>query len=195
MLWAIASLILLLAIAFCGMAALWFREHIKARRQAAEIERFAQWSCPNCGEQFGKTSTIVQYAGAAEPVVDLEGQPFVPAVVICCSDCRFLNAFDASGRACYGRGVFFDPEEDRKEEERWRRFAPDTACPRCGHHYADWSGREWGAHNWPLGKRAPIMCCPNCGAEGMAIELAGSLQVAGVLFEDRWWKPLELPED
>ena len=186
--WTLASIVSLLVIACCATSAVWFRQRREIRRREAEAERFSRWKCPNCNRLFGRSATMVQYGGEGDPCTDIQGEPFTAHVVICCSHCSFLNVFDEAGRAEFGPGVFYDPEQTRRDEERWERLAAELACPRCGEPYAVWSGIVWGDPAWPLGERAPVMCCPRCGAEGWVLESARGPQFAGVRFQDRWWK-------
>lgn len=174
MFWSIAFCIALFAIACRAMTALLAREIKESRHHADAIEQYAQWVCPNCGERLGNDATIVEYEkNSVARALDLNGRPFVRAVVISCSGCRHLNVYDAAGRAGYGRGVYFDPTESHQEEERWQRMALELTCLKCDHRGMGWSGRVWTNPNWPLDKSAPIMCCANCGAETMVEPASG----------------------
>jgi predicted RNA-binding Zn-ribbon protein involved in translation (DUF1610 family) len=187
MFWTLGSIVLLLVVARCVTSA-WLRQRREIRRREAYAERVSGWKCPNCGGVFGRSVTTLQYGGEGEPSVDIHGEPFTADVVIHCSHCRYLNAFDKAGRTEFGSGVYYDPEHERRDEERWERMAAELVCPRCGEPYTDWGGVVWGDPVWPLGARAPVMCCPRCGAEGWVFESASGPQFAGVRFEDRWWK-------
>ena len=77
---------------------------------------------------------------------------------------------DPGGWPAYGRGIYFDHEETRREEERWERIARDLACPLCGNSYEGWSGVVWGPCDAPLGFRAPVLRCPRCEAKARALE-------------------------
>lgn len=187
MFWTLASIALMLVLLRCAASA-WFRQRRETRRHDAEAERMSRWECPNCGRPFGRDATMLEYGGEGDSDTDIQGEPFTAHVVIHCSQCSFLNVFDKAGRTGFGPGVFYDPEQERSDEERWERVARDLECPRCGEPYADWSGMVWGDPAWPLGKSAPVMCCPRCEAQGWVLESASGPQFAGVRFEDRWWK-------
>lgn len=187
MFWTLASIALILVLLRCAASA-WIRQRRGVRRHETEAERMSLWKCPNCERLFGRSAMMVHYEGESDSFTNAQGEPFTPRVVISCSHCSFLNLFDEAGRARFGPGFFYDPEHERRDEERWERLAREVECPRCGEPYADWSGMVWGDPTWPLGKRAPVMCCPRCEAEGWVLESASGPQFAGVRFEDRWWK-------
>lgn len=187
MFWTIASIVVLLFIGCCATSA-WLRQRREIRRREVEAERISRWKCPNCDRVFGESASIVHHDGEGDPCTNIQGAPFSRHAVICCSHCNFLNVFNEAGRARFDPGVLYDPEQNREEEERWERLACELECPRCGEPYADWGGIVWGDPAWPLGKRAPVLCCPHCEAEGWVFESASGPQFAGVRFEDRWWK-------
>jgi hypothetical protein len=187
MFWTITSIVILLFIGCCTTSA-WFRQRREILRHEAEAERISRWECPNCSRPFGHDATMLEYGGEGDSDTDIQGEPFTAHIVIHCSHCSFLNVFNEAGRARFAPGVFYDPEHERRDDERWERLACELECPRCGEPYADWGGIAWGDPDWPLGKRAPVMCYPRCGAEGWVFESASGLQFAGVRFEDCWWK-------
>ena len=77
------------------------------KADALDEARCRAWQCPNCGATYGADSMFVR-SGGKDP------QYFCHCVLVCAS-CNYLNCFDSSGRAKFGRGELFVPDEDTIE--------------------------------------------------------------------------------
>jgi hypothetical protein len=90
-------------------AVLFALKHCVAKLQRAQIatqearrDRYAVWSCPDCGQTFGRDVLYVNYA--ADHVVPSARGPFMVHVIITCQDCGLFNVFDATGDPLYQCG-------------------------------------------------------------------------------------------
>lgn len=80
-------------------------EQKRDAQRAAEIarrDRYASWSCPDCGRKFGPTVQYVNYA--ADHIVASSRGQFTRHVIITCKYCRLLNVYDPTGAALFERG-------------------------------------------------------------------------------------------
>jgi Zn finger protein HypA/HybF involved in hydrogenase expression len=188
-------LLIVIAVVLClwAVALVWIqqKQNREQRDYDAEIERCGRWPCPNCAKPLRGGLTV--FYGRGDAGSDDKGDAFVSHAVIVCRHCSFLNRFDSNGRPRFGAGVYFNHEEELREEERWKRIAHEMSCPRCGASFETWSGRVWGCPEKPPELRAPIMHCPNCQAESWVVEEPKGPRIVGVCHGDEWLRPLELP--
>ncbi|MCE9556070.1 MAG: hypothetical protein K8T91_22205 [Planctomycetes bacterium] len=76
--------------------------------------------------------------------------------------------------------------EGRIEREKWRRLALTLKCPKCGAAYDKWDGGTWGIDSYPPGPletEGKVLTCPQCRADGYALERADTVQVFDSLEE------------
>jgi phage FluMu protein Com len=111
-------LLVLIEVFLCACAVLWMCAWRIDRLNEAEMQRYRQWCCPNCGRPFGPELSNVCLGVC--PGADGRDARAICHVVIHCPHCRYLNSFDPSGRPEYPPGVYYNADERQREEEPQR---------------------------------------------------------------------------